>query len=222
MKETLQITYPRAENLSDILAALERAAVAHAIDLRVDHDRMLAQYGCLWMIARCRVRLERLPEGEFSVRTWLRRPTAAISNRDFALTDAAGEFGAAVQSWVLADAAERKLLNLKNIPVLWELPAPAPERSETVRRIIMPKQMQPRAQWTVAPEEIDDNGHLNNVRYVRRAEALLPQPRLCLEISFDRECFVGETLTLETAQGEDFFVRGVKSGGDESFRARFF
>ena len=38
---------------------------------------------------------------------------------------------------------------------------------------------------------------------------------------FDRECFVGETLRLESADCDSFFVRGVKENGEESFRARF-
>lgn len=221
MTPILQITCAGAKDLADVTAGLEQAAIAHAIDLHIDHDRMLSEFGCLWMIARSSVRLERLPEGEFQVTTWLRKPTAAISNRDFSLRDSEGEFGSAVQSWVLADAEHRKLVNLKTIPVLWELPAPEPERTELPKRFKLPQELSARAEWTIDPTQIDGNGHLNNVWYIRRAESLAPQNCLALDVSFDRECFLGETLTLEAGLGDGFFVRGVKGDGLESFRARF-
>ena len=63
MTEFFEVSCPGgARSLSDVMSALERAAVGHAIDLRIDHDRMLADYGCLWMVVRCRLVLSRLPE----------------------------------------------------------------------------------------------------------------------------------------------------------------
>lgn len=222
MTEFFEVSCPGgARSLSDVMSALERAAVGHAIDLHIDHDRMLADYGCLWMVVRCRLVLSRLPEGAFTVKTWLRRPTAAISNRDFSIFDASGELGSAVQTWVLADEKERRIVPMKSVAALWELPTPAPERTGALKRINLPPDMADTAQWEISPSLIDDNGHLNNVAYVRRAEALVPAACTGLEVIFDRECFAGETLTLQTAEGDGTFVRGVKSNGDESFRARF-
>lgn len=222
MKPTLEITRPKgASSLSELMSALEEAAVAHAVALQIDHDRMLRDFGCLWMVVRCRLCVTRLPEGAFTVRTWLRKPTAAVSNRDFSLFDAQGELGNAVQTWVLADAAERRIISMKNIEPLWTLPTPEPERKDALRRLVLPENMTERAHWTVQPQEIDGNGHLNNVAYIRHAEELVPRGCTLLEIVFDRECFAGETLTLESAQAEGFFVRGRKENGEESFRARF-
>lgn len=222
MTEIFEILCPDgARSLSDMMTALERAAVGHAIDLRIDHDRMLADYGCLWMVVRCRLVLSRLPAGAFTVKTWLRRPTAAVSNRDFSIFDDAGECGTAVQTWVLADEKERRIVPMKSVAALWELPTPIPERTGALKRINLPPDMADSAQWEISPSLIDGNGHLNNVAYVRRAEALVPAGCTGLEVIFDRECFAGETLTLQTATGDGTFVRGVKAGGDESFRARF-
>ena len=222
MKPPLEITRPKgASSLSELMSALEEAAVAHAVALQIDHDRMLRDFGCLWMVVRCRLHVTRLPEGAFTVRTWLRKPTAAVSNRDFSLFDAQGELGNAVQTWVLADAAERRIISMKNIEPLWTLHTPEPERKDALRRLVLPENMTERAHWTVQLQEIDGNGHLNNVAYIRHAEELVPRGCTLLEIVFDRECFAGETLTLESAQAEGFFVRGRKENGEESFRARF-
>ena len=222
MKPILEITRPNGtSSLSGLMSALEEAAVAHAVELRIDHDRMLRDFGCLWMVVRCRLRVTRLPEGAFTVRTWLRKPSAAVSNRDFTVYDAKGELGSAVQTWVLADAAERRIVPMKSVEPLWVLPTPEPERKDALRRLSLPENMEEHTRWTVLPQEIDSNGHLNNVAYIRHAEALAPDGCTLLEVVFDRECFAGETLTLETARADGFFVRGVKENGEESFRARF-
>ena len=219
MQEILELSRPAgAGSLTEVMAALQDAAIAHSLDLRIDHDRMLNDFGVLWMLVRCAVDLRRLPVGALRVQTFLRRPTAASSIRDFSLYDGEGLCGTAVQCWVLADAKTRKIVNLKNIPVMWSLPAPVPERTDTVKRVPLPEDLTDAAAWTVAPGEIDNNGHLNNVVYVRHAEALQDQPCTGLEIQFDRECFAGEVLRLQTCGG---FVRGVKADGAESFRCRF-
>ena len=58
MQEILELRCPRgASSLADIMAALEQAAVAHSVVLHIDHDRMLSEFGVLWMLARCRVTL---------------------------------------------------------------------------------------------------------------------------------------------------------------------
>ena len=222
MRERLEILCPEGtvRTLADGMWALERAAVAHSRDLCIDYDRMLAEFGCLWMLVRCRLRMKRLPAGELRVQTWLRRPGAAASVRDFVLFEGGEEIGTAVQSWVLADAKERKLVNLKTVAPLWTLPTPMPERTELLRRLQLPETA-PAAEWLIKPEEIDENGHLNNVAYVRRAEALVPGGCNALEVIFDRECFAGETLRLETAADDAFYVRGVKTTGEESVRLRF-
>lgn len=219
--DLLEYACPAGEgSLSALMAALERGAVTHAEALDIGYERMLRDFNALWMVVRARLCVTRLPVGKFTVQTWLRKPTAAMSLREFALSDAGGAFGAAVQTWVLADAGERKLLGLKAVPPIWALPTRPAGSIEALRHLNLPEQLRETARWTVAPEEIDNNGHLNNVAYVRRAEALAPAGCTGLEVVFDRECFAGETLRLET--GGDFFVRGVKESGEESFRARFF
>ena len=127
--------------------------------------------------------------------------------------------GRAVQDWVLVDTATRKLAGMKNIPILWELPCPQPQRTESIRRLRMPDVLPCEAQTIIATEEIDDNGHLNNVAYIRHAQRFAAPDCTGLEVSFDRECFAGEALTLHAGDG---FVRGDKADGSESFRLHFY
>lgn len=207
-----------AGSITELMAAMQDAAIAHSLDLGIGFERMLTDFGVLWMLVRCAVSLSRRPVGALRVETFLRKPNAAFSIRDFSLFDEEGPCGRAMHCWVLADARSRRLVPLKSIPLLWTLPTPAPEREDAFARLPLPETLTDAALWTVAPEEIDSNGHLNNVVYVRHAEALQDAPCLGMEIQFDRECFAGEVLRLQTAGG---FVRGVKADGCESFRCRF-
>lgn len=214
------VIYPKPPvwTAADVMAALERAAITHAEHLNIGHDRMVAEFGCLWMLVRSRFWLDRPPQGDLAVTTWTRKPSAAISVRDFSLSDERGVLGRATQSWVMADAAERKLINLKNVPVFWALPTLAPERTEVLRRLPVPE-LKEVATWQILPEETDNNGHLNNVAYVRHAQQFAPDGWRGLEVHYDRECFAGEHLTLFVGEG---CVLGRKSDGEESFRLKFF
>ncbi|MBQ3355896.1 MAG: hypothetical protein IJG45_02105 [Oscillospiraceae bacterium] len=219
MQKIFELSRPAGDgSMTQITAAMQDAAIAHSLDLNIGFARMLKDFHALWMLVRCAVELKRLPVGTLRLQTFLRTPSASSSIRDFTLLDDEGVCGSALQCWVLADAKTRRIVSLKSVPALWSLPTPVPERTEVLKRVALPEALTDAAVWTVAPEEIDDNGHLNNVVYVRHAEALQKAPCLGLEIQFDRECFAGEVLRLQTCDG---FVRGIKADGCESFRCCF-
>lgn len=218
MKTTFEITRPNITSLTDVAAALEQAATAHAKELRLDFPRMRNDFGVLWMIVRCRICLTRMPNNALTVRTWMRKPTAVVSYRDFALFDGDEEIGCAVQGWVLADASERTLINMKKVDALWSTPTLQPERKITLKRLHVPP-LPTVGEWTVTQNETDINGHVNNVRYIEHAERYAPDGALCLDISYERESFPEETLQI---QAENGYVCGIKPDGTASFRAHFY
>ncbi len=217
MNERISVTVPPVHTLAEVMEALQLAAKEHSLLLQIDYERMLRDYQCLWMIARVRIRLSRFPTGPLTVKTWLRKPSAAVSIRDYALFDGEEEIGSAVYSWTLVHATERKIVSMKTIPPVWNAPTLLPERQDSLRHLALPEQLPEAAVWQISKEELDDNGHVNNVHYIRHAEALC---RDChnLEVIYNRECFAGERLFLQCADG---YVRGVREDGAESFRARF-
>ena len=223
MKEILEYFSPTLpKNLTDMAFAMQEAAIAHSHDLKIHHDRLLGEFGCLWMLVRYQIRLERLPVGQLRVETFLRSSNSVFSPRDFSFFDALGPCGDAVQIWVVVDAVERKIRPLSDIPPLLEGPVPKPERKTRPQRVRLPENMECLGFWLVAPEEIDDNGHLNNVAYVRAAAAYAPEDCRFLEVSFERECFLGERLTVKgCTTDEGYFVQICKESGEESFRALF-
>ena len=221
--ERVEISVPEgAKNLSEVAHALEKAAVAAACLLEVDHDNLLKKCGCLWMLVRYQIRLNRMPVGSLRVETFLRSPKAAFSLRDFTLFDQLGEAGQAVQTWVVVDVNERKVRPLSVCADYLTAPTPVPERTTKPLRFNPSADMVHLGNWTVLPEQIDDNGHLNNVAYLREAEKYVKGDYTALDVAFDRECFVGENLTLVgSCEGDTQFICIRKENGDLSFSARF-
>ena len=201
---------------AELMGALERAATDHADALNIGHDRMVADFGSLWMLVRSRLELTRLPAADeaLTVRTWLRSPTPVMSVRDYDFCADGEVIGSAVHCWVLVNAEARHMIDLRQIPALWELPVHAPERKTRLRRLTLPETMTAAGAVRVTDAEIDDNGHMNNVAYVRRAQEAAPGLFRGLEVVYDRECFRGALLTLEHAADADAqYVRGVLESG---------
>lgn len=218
MQEFIEVTRENIRCLADIMDGLEEAATVHAIDLQIDFPRMLNDFGVLWMIVRSQLRLKRMPQSTLRIKTWMRRTKAAVSYRDFALFDGEDAIGEAVQSWVLVDVNTRKLVYMKNIVPLWSLPFPQPERTNVPHRLSVP--LLPKVEnFTVSAEELDFNEHFNNVHYIRHAEKYASEGALCLDVSYERECFMGETLALHA---ENDFVCIMKPDGSVAFRAHFY
>ena len=121
---------------AELMGALERAATDHADALNIGHDRMVADFGSLWMLVRSRLELTRLPAADeaLTVRTWLRSPTPVMSVRDYDFCADGEVIGSAVHCWVLVNAEARHMIDLRQIPALWELPVHVPERKTRLRR----------------------------------------------------------------------------------------
>ena len=217
MQEIYSITASAPGSLADAMDLLQKAATAHSYDLNIHFDRMLEEFRCLWMIVRGKVHLDRMPQKDVRVDTWLRKPSSLVSIRDYSIFEGEEEIGYGIYSWALVSAGERKLINMKTIPPVLTAPTKSPERQETPKRIPLPEGMEEQGLWVVSPQEIDSNGHVNNVCYIRHAEALFPH---CtdLEVMYDRECFAGEQIHLFAKDG---IVQGRKASGEECFRAQF-
>ena len=217
MQEIFSITAAPPATLAETMDLFQKAATGHSHDLNIHFDRMLEEFRCLWMIVRGKVHLDRIPTKEVRIDTWLRKPSSLVSIRDYSIFEGDEEIGYGIYSWALVSAEERKLINMRSITPVLDAPTRSPERQGAVKRINLPEGMTQKDTWVVQPEEIDKNGHVNNVRYIRHAEPLFPE---CtdLEVIYDRECFLGEHIALLTKDG---YVQGIKESGEECFRAKF-
>lgn len=191
---------PQAEQCTEegLLRLLEDAAAAHSLRLGIDRGRILARYGCVWMLSRSWYEVPEPPRaGEaLVIRTWVSQPESWGVWRAHQI----GERGKSLELWVLVDAAARRLVPISRIPLPesagleagWTLPLKVPPLRSGA----------PLGSFTVGEADLDVNGHMNNARYVRRSLALLRAARGCpdffwsLRITYSRECRLGETITL--------------------------
>ena len=109
--------FPQAEDCTEdgLLRLLEDAGTAHSVRLGIDHDQILARYGCVWMLSRSWYRVPGPPApGEpLRIRTWVSQLEGWGTWRAHQI----GESGESLELWVLVDAQARKLVPISRIPM---------------------------------------------------------------------------------------------------------
>ena len=221
MEEIYHITGSAPGSLWETMELLQQAATGHSHDLQIHFERMLEEFHCLWMIVRGKVHLDRLPQGEVEIRTWLRKPSSLVSIRDYSIWEGEEEIGYGIYSWALVSAESRKLVSMKSVPPVMAAPTVMPEREGAVKRITLPENMTEEALWTVRPEEIDKNGHVNNTVYLDRAEQLTGtfgaerSPKE-LTVCYLSEVRLGERITLSWTDfgGDGLTLDGTRPRAD--------
>ncbi len=166
---------PRAEMpLTVLLDHLQDAAGEAASQLGASVPQILP-LGFTWMLVKYRLRAERLPRpGEtLALRTWHFPHGRLYSLRAFELFSGETRIVRAETCWVLVDLARRKpfqiekgLPNLheeKNPPIPFEFEKVEPCKEGPLTRSL-----------TVKESDMDDNGHVNHVRYLDWAIGVLP------------------------------------------------
>ncbi len=189
--------------LTALLDHLQEAAGEAASRLGASVPQILP-LGFTWMLVKYRLRAERIPRsGEtLTLRTWHFPHGRLYSLRAFEISAGETRVVRAETCWVLVDLARRKPVHIeKALPHLFEeTNPPVPFEFEKVSSCVG-------APWRntvgVLESDMDDNGHVNHVRYLDWAVATLPRDwrESRFLAGFDAE-FHGESRfgeTLETA-----------------------
>lgn len=208
---------------------LQEAAAAHAEALNVGIPR-LRELGALWVVTRMGLQIERLPEkGEaVYVMTWPGKTRHLLFPRYYAVKSESGETlatGAGI--WMLIHPESRKMLFPEEIG----LDVPDMSRGDEMplpdRRVRFPAELGGGALHETDESEQDVNKHINNVHYLRWAEALLPEGfaekhRLkSVWVEYRKEILVGHSVELRhTMENDALFVQGFVNG-EEHYRLRF-
>ena len=224
--------------LSAALNFFQEAAISHAHNLGVGREAM-AKANQVWILSRMTVLVERRPKyGEtFTVRTWPRGGEKLFAIRDFEVCDYNNlPVIKASSSWIIIDLDTRRPLRpeaaMKNLPLNEGLNSGLPIPPRLQEHLSMEKAMERRALYN----ELDYNGHVNNVSYIRWIEdamnpVLLEQAKkMRLEINYLNEIRPGEltgiwkkNITAEssacTNQSNAFAFEGKIERGKEGLTA---
>ena len=202
-----------------ILGLMQRAAGDHSTLLGAGWDT-LQEKGLFWAVLRHRLEYIRLPEkGEtLTVKTWPMETTRSAYPR---ATEGYDETGKLVfrglSLWVLMDTESRAMVLPKRSGV-WvdgenrgceaQMPGSLPpiELENTQGRV-------------VTALDLDENGHMNNCRYLDWAMELLPRDCIPAEgavwtVCYLSEALEGEKITLGWAYDSDGSIRveGLRQG----------
>ena len=196
--------------LDTVFNFFQEAAISHAENLGVGREAM-ARTNQVWILSRMSVVVNRRPQyGEtVTVRTWPRGGEKLFALRDYDIRDAADNPAVQARScWLIIDMEKRRPLRpqslMDTMPHNEGLDALSAavglEERQSLRKIA-----ERRALYT----DVDYNGHVNNVSYIRWIEdaldpALLEQAaRMRLDINYLNEILPDEVTEIWSAEIED-------------------
>ena len=219
--------------LNAVFNFFQEAAISHADNLGVGREA-LAKTNQAWILSRISVLADRRPlYGEtVTVRTWPRGSEKLFILRDFDIRGADDIPVVRARScWLIIDAEKRRPLRPQ--PLIAGLPLnegmdALPCSSCPPERVNLTEKAERRALYT----DLDYNGHVNNVSYIRWIEDVLdpglPEKarRMRLDINYINEILPGEvtgilSTEIEGTAGESYFgaFEGRKNQNQAAFRA---
>jgi len=193
--------------LDSIFNFFQEAAISHAEILGVGREAM-ASTNQVWLLSRMSVQVDRRPKfGEtVTVRTWPRGAEKLFTRRDYDILGADNKAAVrASSSWLIVDIIKRRPLRpqtlLETMPRndgLDALPAAAAALEEN-------PSLQKRGEHSALYTDVDANGHVNNISYIRWIEdavnpELLEQAKqMRLDINYMNEVLRNEITGVWTA-----------------------
>lgn len=212
--------------LSFILDIMQRAADSAVHNLGLSMDKML-EAGMGWMVITMDLDINRSPSPNevLTVHTWSKGTKGALWQRDYRVFDQNKlEIASARSIWALVDIDKRKILRPSALPVavehyLEDSVGPIPQKVTIPADILL----QEAYRYEVRYSGLDNNGHLNNARYVDICcDALTlgewTELKLTgLQITYAQEAKYGEEFSVHRSSLRDdrIYVRG--QGEDKIF-----
>ncbi len=230
LEKEIEITGEQTEDngsmkLQALAKEMEKITEEHLSMFGIGREQ-LQREGRIWVVAWHSVWLCRLPKkGErILLRMWPSKNKSMMYTRKYACYTKTGEVLACTSSlFVLMDSKTREVSmptkQMEQIPVV-----SVPGEPKTPKlRIDLPQFLPESIKRTVQPEEIDQNGHLNNTYYLDWAMDLAKgsgfegkEPHF-VWIRYSKELKEGQEAELYYGTQEDaFFVQGI-SRESESF-----
>lgn len=200
----------------DLAREMEKITEEHLCSLGMSRSELKAE-GKIWVIAWSQIRIFRLPtlDEDVILQIWPGKMKTMMHVRKYAFYTADGEpLACAASLFVLMDTNTRSFAehDVKDIPTV-ELPK---EPSLPPMRMRFPAALEGTLSRTVAAEEIDLNGHLNNTHYLDWVDGLLGDRRpASIWIQYIKELTEGQNVVLHFgSQDGMLYVRGSADDAD--------
>lgn len=215
---------------------MEDIATQHATALGVGLSALQA-HNISWAMSKMRISFHSRPAANTSL-TLKTRPSVGQHNtylREFFFEDTHGKRCiTAITWWVAFDLTSRKMTPLpESLNTFPQDSQPELESTITIPPIKRVPQTFNGPSFTIRRADIDQNNHVNNVRYVSFVEeaglAYNPQATLkCIELIFRAECHYGDTIATtnglekEISSTEYTLLHSLHTENGELLRGRSF
>jgi acyl-ACP thioesterase len=229
--------------LDSIFNFFQEAAISHAENLGVGREAM-ARTNQVWLLSRMSVQVDRRPKyGEtVTVRTWPRGAEKLFTRRDYDILGADGKAAVrASSSWIIVDIIKRRPMRpqaiVDTMPLNDGLDAlPCAVNGDAAVSLEENPSLQKCREHLPLYTDVDYNGHVNNISYIRWIEdainpELLEQAKqMRLDINYMNEVLRNEitgiwvapietTLANETPPPAQAFAFEGRKENQTAFRA---
>ena len=208
------VTPNRRLRPSCLFSMLQEIAIDHSEELGAGRSKTYDR-GFLWVLARQRVELARLPEyGEcVTLESWPGDTMHMLFPRYYRMLDGEGNTILSASSiWTLIDARKRTLISPQKEGILVS-------GEKTGYEIALPSGIRKQSagitrSFTVPYSYTDLNGHMNNIRYLDEAENMIPEVasarRVCeIAVEYAHEILLGQSMELSLhSDGNTFTFSG--------------
>jgi acyl-ACP thioesterase len=206
-------------------------AGSHAAERKIDSPS-LKERNYTWVLSRLVIELTDMPNRseKFTVRTWVEDVYRLFTNRNFAYINQDGHtIGYARSIWAIIDLSTRKPADLISVhgeltDYICDEPCPIAKPSH----LKVSTQHTPCATLTAEYSDIDNNGHVNSIRYLEHILDLFPLEVYRtgrvrrFEIAYIAESYHGDELSFfkeETGEHE-YSIEVRKNAGEVACRAK--
>lgn len=194
--------------LPSICYLLQEVAGNNALELNFDISQ-LKEKNLTWILHRLHLKMDTFPKWRdaITIETWPTGGNRLRAYRDFRIINNYGdEIGRCLSYWLMLDLDTRRPVRIPN-----EVLAMAPDQSEHVLAVKQDR-LNPSLvsadnsiMFDVRRSDLDMNRHVNNVKYIEWALAVLKEPEAVheIDIEFRAECGMGSTLNSMTAASDN-------------------
>jgi medium-chain acyl-[acyl-carrier-protein] hydrolase len=185
-----------------------------------------------WVIVSLMIKLVGYPEwGQtITVETWPKGIDRLFAFRDFRILSSDGTvIGAATSSWMILDQATRRPKNVDIVKPVLHMATHQDILEENPPFLLQIKEITSSESRQVRFSEVDQHGHVNNIRYIDWCIDALSsewhrERRIrSMVINYLAEVKADETIKIASGPGKDdsHFIQGTREDGKAIFRTRF-
>ena len=225
--KTSDCDYDSLLSYPDVFAMFMDMASLHSRALKNDAS-VLTPRGLFWVTARSKARIFRRPaEGEaVDLSAWPEKPERIRGRRDYTMEQNGERLAEGTTEWIIIDRNTGRFYSLDDLYDKDFEFYPEKVLPEPYYRFFTEFTGEPFAEYTVRSVDIDFEGHMNNVAYIRALFGLFSRKELEemapseIELQYKVSCYEGDRLLWYRQKTDDALEICAKLNGTAVFFAR--